>query len=286
MGSYLSTYGGDAATNEKTMTPDEIYAMHVQAINEYFGVDNEDGEDGNAADTSEQSQTSNEHELILKSVHVQYFDLHREYSSKFRREKMIIVMQVGSFYEMYQTDTEGPDLVEICRITDLIPAKLKHCPDLKLLGFPVKCLPKYKDLLTAEKYNVVVVSQFGTPPNTRREVQSIYGPRSMKSKDVIAIRTSGRTKKHLRNVFIKTLEQKTITYNDVFVTDTVESLMEKVARSTKIPAENFYLLYHGKIMSRGDASLEDYNYISDHTIEVRLRNSNQQDKVTRSGKKY
>jgi hypothetical protein len=322
MGAYLSTAND---SKEENVSPEEIYQEYLKILSDRLGVEGdlevkngdkkEDGE--NASEGPRRNQ-----------LHLDYFVAFKDYVTH-SGEKVAVLFQVGGFYEMYQDDTQGPDIKEIAKITGLLGASHRSYPGLKLLGLPIRCLPKYRDLLLQKNYNVVVMNQIGTPPNLRRVVSSIHTPQTYRApKDAVRIKTSsdgedeedgpkcpkgapepkgrrgnaryggryGGGQRHLKNVFIKTHEGKTICYNDVFLNDTIEDLKEKVGKSIRMSVEKFYLVYHGRMMSREDACLEDYGYETDHTIDVRLHSARKTDmhsmnarsmgKMTRSGRKY
>ena len=48
-------------------------------------------------------------EILVKD----YFDIHKFYEDIYGKDKIVILMQVGSFYEIYSTDTEGLNLINL-----------------------------------------------------------------------------------------------------------------------------------------------------------------------------
>jgi len=308
MGSYLST----VKQNEKAMTSDEIYQEYLKILSDRLGVEGDlEINHIKHLDNDPQSKcvTNTQPVKKINKMHLDYFNEYEHYVTQFNHELVIVLYQVGSFYEMYQDDTRGPDILMITKITGLMNVSHQSYPGIKLLGFPIRCLPKYRDIFLSNNYNVIVMNQLEIPFGIQdRFVASIETPKSLNRKiDTINIRTSnlgvntsktttimptksanmgyrtyGGGQRHLRNVFIKTHEGKSIVYNDIFLNDTIESLKEKIGKTMRMSTDNFYLVYHGSIMLREDAKLEDYNYIMDHTIEVRLHNSTNMSKQTRS----
>jgi len=120
----------------------------------------------------------NEDKLMVKC----YIDFHNVYVKKFGKNKMTVLMQVGSFYEVYNTGTEGPNLEELEEITDVSIAhkgrdKTKVNVNNPLMwGFPMVATDKYIGLLIENGYTLVIVDQITQKPNIKREVVSILSP--------------------------------------------------------------------------------------------------------------
>jgi DNA mismatch repair protein MutS len=115
-----------------------------------------------------------------QSISDYYFDVHCDYIKKYG-PKTLILMEVGSFYEAYATDTMGCDMITISRILNInYTKKDKKKPiDRKnpyLLGFPSPALSKFLRLLINEEYTVVRMNQFGPKNAMIRKVTQIYSP--------------------------------------------------------------------------------------------------------------
>lgn len=307
MGAYLST--ANTENNSNALTEDEICREYLQALNESLGIE---GDLEIECNTTEEDEKKKEVRRTRAKIHGEYFKLYADYVTQFSNELVVILYQVGSFYEMYRDGEKGPDVSKVSKITGITSIDHTAYPGLKLLGFPIRCLPKYRDLLLRNNYNVVVMNQIGMAgkgKEIRRVVSSIHTPGSLLfNNGAVKISTSdinepqseaqsnvqktvnpqvyGRGKRHLQNVFVKCPSGKTVNYSDVFLNDTIETLKEKISKSINIDPEKFFLLYHGRTMAREDSTLEDYGFRSDHTIEVRLRNTNLMEKRTRSGRTY
>jgi len=120
----------------------------------------------------------NEEKLMVKS----YIDFHNLYMKKIGQNKMVVLMQVGSFYEVYNTGTEGPNLELLEEITDVTIAhkgrdKTKVNVNNPLMwGFPMVASQKYIGLLIENGYTLVIVEQVSQKPDIKREVVSILSP--------------------------------------------------------------------------------------------------------------
>ena len=107
-----------------------------------------------------------EHHEHLKD----YFKYYESFTNKYPKNQILICMQIGSFYESYETDNAGPDLRTVSQITGVITKEKGGSRDSNLksslkatklfnLGFPVNSLFKYLDILINNNYIVVIVDQ-------------------------------------------------------------------------------------------------------------------------------
>jgi hypothetical protein len=116
----------------------------------------------------------------------EYFDYHDKYTRLYG-DTVVILIQIGSFYEIISTRTKGPNLEKLSAITKPIKSKAIHgfenfCIGERIIdnetyftiAFPVADSKKYIDLLTDNHFIVVSVSQIKPPPNLAREVTGIY----------------------------------------------------------------------------------------------------------------
>ena len=134
-------------------------------------------------------------EILVKD----YFDIHKFYENIYGKDKTIILMQVGSFFEAYSTDNEGINLINISLKLDVICTKKNgNLPISKsnprMMGFPLQVVYNYIDKLVELNFTIILVEQFGSksqnldrmtlssdkqtsdPPNIKRQVTNIYSP--------------------------------------------------------------------------------------------------------------
>jgi DNA mismatch repair protein MutS len=110
-----------------------------------------------------------------------YFKEQKHYETIYG-SKTLFMMQVGGFYEMYETLTEGPNLNKISSILNILVSKRNKSvvtvdrKNPKMSGFPLVVLNKYLKILVDNSYTVVICSQITPPPNPKREVTGIYSP--------------------------------------------------------------------------------------------------------------
>ena len=114
----------------------------------------------------------------------EYLKHFSEYSAKYG-SRVAVLMQVGSFYEMYGTEDAASRLgnaEELSRILNIVltrrnkkmPANSTNNP--LMLGFPCLALDKYVSMLTEEDYTVVIVNQEKTQSGISRTVADVVSP--------------------------------------------------------------------------------------------------------------
>lgn len=110
-----------------------------------------------------------------------YFEYQKTYQKKYGPQT-IVLMQVGSFHEAYQTLDQGFELNRIGEILNFVVSKRNKSistVDLKnpyMLGFPSPTLQKYLKILIEHLFTVVIIDQVTPPPNPKREITGIYSP--------------------------------------------------------------------------------------------------------------
>jgi len=114
-------------------------------------------------------------------IYQEYQTYHKEYQKKFG-PKTCILMQVGSFYEMYSTDNEGPNLKEISSLLNIVFTK-KDKTNLTvsssnpyMLGFPLVSFEKFIILLISNGFTVATIDQVTPPPEPERKCTNIFTP--------------------------------------------------------------------------------------------------------------
>ena len=120
----------------------------------------------------------------MTSVLSEYFKFYDEYYGKYGG-KTAVLMQVGSFYEMYGVDNDTDKLgnaEELSKILNIVLTKRNKKIQANginnplMLGFPCLALNKYTPLLLAEDYTVVIVNQVKTPLSIKRSVVDVISP--------------------------------------------------------------------------------------------------------------
>ena len=112
----------------------------------------------------------------------EYFRLYNSYSNKYGKANTILLLQVGSFHEAYQTLTQGFDLQKISDILNIVVSKKnKSIVEVSnknpyMLGFPSIALAKFLKILIDSGFTVVVGDQVSPPPAPRRAITGVYSP--------------------------------------------------------------------------------------------------------------
>jgi DNA mismatch repair protein MutS len=107
-----------------------------------------------------------------------------DYCNKYKEIYQVyaVLMQVGSFFELYGTEKEGVDVDKICDLLEIQSTrKNKSITEIsrknpKMAGIPLFVLDKYLDILIDNGYTVILVEQVTTPPEPKREVTKIISP--------------------------------------------------------------------------------------------------------------
>ena len=121
---------------------------------------------------------------------LEYDKYKKEYEIKYG-EKTVILMQLGSFYEMCSAldgDTKygETDIYNLCdNILNIAVAKKKNKTSKTTMGevvnylqagFPLVSKEKFVNILLKHGYTIVIVDQITQPPNIEREVREILSP--------------------------------------------------------------------------------------------------------------
>jgi len=109
-----------------------------------------------------------------------YFDIHNHYV-KIYGKSTLILMQVGSFHEAYNTDNEGPDLFYLGeRINMTVTQKNKSKPlstsNPRMMGFPSYIVEDMVERIVNLGYTIIRIDQTTEPPTPKREVIGIFSP--------------------------------------------------------------------------------------------------------------
>ena len=114
------------------------------------------------------------------SITHEYIEYHNKHAKKYGNEYSLVLMQVGSFYEAYSTNDEGPDLFAISDLLDIIKTvKDKKNPTIDIsnphmLGFPIVAIEKFLPILINNNYTIMIIDQVTPPPKPERKITGIY----------------------------------------------------------------------------------------------------------------
>jgi DNA mismatch repair protein MutS len=112
----------------------------------------------------------------------QYFKLRDEYREKLG-ENTLLLMEVGSFYEIYTKvdkntkEITEPQIIHLRKYAELAPGKKTE--EVLMLGFSSKIpflLEKYLEKMINNGYSAVIYDQDAPTSNTTRSLKAIYSP--------------------------------------------------------------------------------------------------------------
>ena len=112
-----------------------------------------------------------------------YFDYTKKWKNEYG-EKTIVLMQVGSFFEVYALEDKngtltGSDIEDFARINDMVIATKTNCvgkKPVKMAGFGLGQIEKYVKRLQNHGYTIVVYTQDIQGKNTTRSLSQIISP--------------------------------------------------------------------------------------------------------------
>ena len=113
------------------------------------------------------------------TIYEEYVEYTVEYKKKYGVDTIVLI-EVGSFWEMYDCDKHlGADMKRVSEILNIhVTRKNKNINEVSssnplMAGFPSHALQKFLQLLLDEKYTIVLVGQVSPPPSPKREVTQI-----------------------------------------------------------------------------------------------------------------
>ena len=113
------------------------------------------------------------------------YEDYEAYLRKYRAEygdNTIVLMQCGSFFEMYDDGTKQTDLKTLGELLNIQVSRRNKSiievskANLEMAGFPAYTLSKFLNILVQHNYTIIVVSQVTPPPNPKRMVTDIVSP--------------------------------------------------------------------------------------------------------------
>jgi hypothetical protein len=275
MGSYLSTetvaspsYNvvQSGISDEERKEREKIFEEQIRMFNEYFGV--------------------KEDPIKLQKHHEEYFKIYKEYSDKYVNDKIVVLMLINDFYEIFETVDCKVGLDAILEITQLkinenSNADTYPSKKIRMTGFPKRCLPKFKNILLENKYTIIYaeffypdVSKTGNiecsvvdveKPNTlssSRDYFKIYTNKNDITYDMLKKKTN-----NCINVFVAMPSGVTLRCTDVDLLSSIYDLKLKI-RHHYNATYPFYIKYHSRKLQNESLTIEECGIQNNHTIEV------------------
>ena len=115
-----------------------------------------------------------------KALPLEYLKLQEKYT-KLYGNKTLVLIQVGSFHEVYATDKEGYNLKELGDLLNIVVTKKNKKKPLnsknpQMIGFPIVATNKFINILIENNFTIVKIDQVTEPPNPKRQITGIYSP--------------------------------------------------------------------------------------------------------------
>ena len=114
-----------------------------------------------------------------------YFELQQFFEKKYGKDT-VVLMEVGSFFEVYEVNNDELKLGKAKEIAELLNIQLTRknksiiensITNPLMAGVPNFALERYLSrLVQAKKYTIVLVAQKGEPPNIQRYIANIISP--------------------------------------------------------------------------------------------------------------
>ena len=125
-----------------------------------------------------------------QSLVTEYIQLSKKYIDKYGKQT-ILLMQVGSFFEMYDLKKSGTSnetiMFDICHLCQLNTSEKKVCAgqdQVIMAGFRDYSIEKYLAKITDGGYTAVVYVQEKSGKNITRVLQAVYSPGTYVSYDM------------------------------------------------------------------------------------------------------
>ncbi len=114
-----------------------------------------------------------------------YFELQKHFESKYG-ENTIILMEIGSFFELYEVNNDELKIGKAKEIAELLNIQLTRknktivensIKNPLLAGVPTVSIERYlARLINSKKYTIVMVKQKGLPPKVQRYISNVISP--------------------------------------------------------------------------------------------------------------
>ena len=112
--------------------------------------------------------------MTIYDDYIAYYNKYKELYGK-----VLVLMEVGSFWELYDANDNAENARIVCDLLDITLTKRnKNVSEISaqnpyMAGFPTHALDKFLSILIDANYTVILVSQVTSPPNPKRDVTHI-----------------------------------------------------------------------------------------------------------------
>lgn len=113
------------------------------------------------------------------------YDEYEAYTKRYQGEfgkRTLVLYECGSFFEVYDDGSGLVDMKEVSELLSIVVSRRNKAilevsrNNFEMAGFPSHSLKKFLNILLANNYTVVLVTQTTPPPNPKRAVTEILSP--------------------------------------------------------------------------------------------------------------
>ena len=110
---------------------------------------------------------------------------HQIHFEKKYGEKTVVLMEVGSFFELYGVSNETEKIGDAKKVCQLLNIQLTRRnkailgnsrKNALMAGFPTHSMKRFLNVLLTNNYTIVLIEQTTPPPDPVREVTKILSP--------------------------------------------------------------------------------------------------------------
>lgn len=180
----------------------------------------------------------------MTSIIHEYNNYYYKYS-KIYGNKCVVLMQVGSFFEVYGSDPEDNYVDRVCNLLNILCSrKNKSITEIslsnpKFSGFTMSALDKYLRILQENDWTTILIEQTTPPPKPKRELTQIISPatyldlvKDTHSNFVFSIYVE-KLKQFKSNIYLNHvgLSAIDVTTGKIYVYETFDTLSDKTLSS-------------------------------------------------------
>ncbi len=134
----------------------------------------------NSKEKKEVEKTDKPNKNAKMSISDEYFQYLDKFQAKYGK-KTVILMQVGSFHEIYSCEVrkKNPEIYKIAELLNFVVSRKDKGEPVSesnylMAGSPISVVKKVIDTLVNNDYTVVLIEQTTPPPNPLRSITGIY----------------------------------------------------------------------------------------------------------------
>ena len=115
-----------------------------------------------------------------KLIFEEYYDVHADCVLKYG-SNVVVFMMIGDFYELYSYKENGPNLMVLTDIMDIVLTRKNNDKELSynnpnMAGFQIYSLNKYVSKLLKHNYTIIIIDQNKNGSEISREITQIISP--------------------------------------------------------------------------------------------------------------